>query len=101
MVAGRIPETEKGKGITLVGAVLQALFYEMNIDKTVLVLGQDVGVDGGVFRATAGLHERFGEDRVIDTPLDETLIAGVSVGMALAGYRPVAEIQFMRATLGI
>src|SRR5680860_1368376 len=63
-------------------------------DDQVVVLGEDVGRDGGVFRVTEGLVERFGEERVIDTPLAESGIVGVSIGMALAGYRPVAEIQF-------
>jgi pyruvate dehydrogenase E1 component beta subunit len=81
--------------ITLVEAVNQALAYELAADPTVLVLGQDVGTNGGVFRATAGLLDRFGADRVVDTPLAETLIAGMSIGLAAQGMRPVAEIQFM------
>jgi pyruvate dehydrogenase E1 component beta subunit len=81
--------------ITLVEAVNQALAYELAADPTVLVLGQDVGANGGVFRATAGLLERFGAARVIDTPLAEALIGGMSVGLAAQGMRPVAEIQFM------
>jgi 2-oxoisovalerate dehydrogenase E1 component beta subunit len=81
--------------ITLVEAVNQAIAWEMAHDQEVLVLGEDVGVDGGVFRATAGLLEKFGEQRVLDTPLSETLIGGVAVGMAAQGLRPVAEIQFM------
>ena len=60
-----------------------------------VVLGEDVGKSGGVFRATAGLHEHFGEDRVQDTPLAENMIAGMCVGMAAQGMKPVAEIQFM------
>ena len=81
--------------ITLVEAVTLALAHEMAVDERVVVLGEDVGVNGGVFRATAGLLERFGPERVIDTPLAETLIAGMSIGLAAQGLRPVAEIQFM------
>jgi pyruvate dehydrogenase E1 component beta subunit len=81
--------------ITLVEAVNLALAHELAADPSVLVLGEDVGVNGGVFRATAGLLERFGKERVIDTPLAEGLIAGMSVGLAAQGLKPVAEIQFM------
>ncbi len=81
--------------ITLVEAVNLALARALEEDPDVLVLGEDVGVNGGVFRATAGLQERFGKSRVMDTPLAETLIAGMSVGMAAQGLKPVAEIQFM------
>ncbi len=81
--------------ITLVEAVTLALARAMEDDERVLVLGEDVGVDGGVFRATAGLIERFGAARVRDTPLSEAVIAGVSVGLAAQGFRPVGEIQFM------
>jgi len=80
--------------ITLVDAVNLALKHEMQRDPNVVVLGQDVGVDGGVFRATLGLAERFGPERVIDTPLAEALIAGMAIGMAAEGLKPVAEIQF-------
>jgi pyruvate dehydrogenase E1 component beta subunit len=80
--------------ITLVEAVNLALRRAMEDDTNVVVLGQDVGVDGGVFRATVGLTERFGVERVIDTPLAEALIAGMAIGMAVEGLRPVAEIQF-------
>ncbi len=72
-----------------------ALSHEMQVDADVVVLGEDVGVNGGVFRATDGLQERFGADRVMDTPLSETVIAGMSIGMAAQGLKPVAEIQFM------
>jgi 2-oxoisovalerate dehydrogenase E1 component beta subunit len=75
--------------------VTMALAWEMEHDDRVIVLGEDVGVNGGVFRATAGLQQRFGADRVMDTPLAESMIAGMSVGMAAQGMRPVAEIQFM------
>jgi pyruvate dehydrogenase E1 component beta subunit len=81
--------------MTLVEAVNQALAHELAADPRVVLLGQDIGVNGGVFRATAGLLERFGKERVIDTPLAETLIAGMSIGLAAQGFRPVAEIQFM------
>ena len=81
--------------ITLVEAVTQALAYEMAQDSDVVLLGEDIGLNGGVFRATAGLLERFGDERVIDTPLAESMIAGLSIGMATQGLKPVAEFQFM------
>jgi pyruvate dehydrogenase E1 component beta subunit len=81
--------------ITLIEAVTMALAWEMERDDSVIVLGEDVGVNGGVFRATAGLQQRFGPDRVMDTPLAESMIAGMSIGMAAQGMKPVAEIQFM------
>lgn len=84
-----MPET------TLVGAVNMALARAMAEDERVVALGEDIGVDGGVFRATDGLLARFGPERVLDTPLAELAIAGISVGMAAQGLRPVAEIQFM------
>jgi 2-oxoisovalerate dehydrogenase E1 component beta subunit len=80
--------------ITLVEAINLALAHEMARDPAVVVLGQDVGVDGGVFRATLGLTHKFGPERVIDTPLAEGLIAGMAIGMAAEGLKPVAEIQF-------
>jgi 2-oxoisovalerate dehydrogenase E1 component beta subunit len=80
--------------MTLIEAVTMALAHELTRDQRVVVLGEDVGVNGGVFRATAGLQQRFGPERVIDTPLDETMIAGVTVGMAVQGMIPVAEAQF-------
>ena len=80
--------------ITLIEAVTQALAWEMANDPSVVVLGEDVGVNGGVFRATAGLQQRFGSERVLDTPLDETTIAGLTVGLAAQGMKPVAEAQF-------
>ena len=80
--------------LNLVEAIDQALLQEMERDPNVIVLGEDVGKDGGVFRVTDGLVQRFGEERVIDTPLAESGIVGVAIGMAIAGYRPVAEIQF-------
>lgn len=81
--------------ITMIEAVNLALMSEMERDESVIVLGEDVGVNGGVFRATVGLKEAFGMKRVLDTPLAETMIAGLSVGMATQGLKPVAEIQFM------
>ncbi len=81
--------------ISLVEAITLALARAMHDDETVLVLGEDVGADGGVFRATAGLIDRFGPERVRDTPLSEAAITGVSIGLAAQGFRPVAEIQFM------
>ena len=81
--------------ITLVEAVTQALAYELAADENVLVFGEDVGKNGGVFRATAGLQERFGQDRVFDSPLAESMIAGLAVGMSVQGLKPVAEFQFM------
>jgi len=81
--------------VTLVEAITLALAHEMDADPSVIMLGEDVGRDGGVFRATNGLLARFGADRVVDTPLAEAAIAGVSIGLATQGFRPVAEIQFM------
>src|SRR3546814_5102462 len=73
--------------ITLIEAITQALAYEMRNDESVVVLGEDVGVNGGVFRATAGLSQTFGTQRVLDTPLDETTIAGLHLGMASHGMK--------------
>ncbi len=81
--------------VALVEAVNMALARAMDADKNVIVLGEDVGVNGGVFRATTDLQKKFGKERVIDTPLAETLIAGMAVGMAAEGLRPVFEIQFL------
>lgn len=81
--------------INIVQAINMALREEMERDPNVVVLGEDVGKDGGVFRVTEGLLDKFGPDRVMDTPLAELGIAGASVGMAAYGLRPVAEIQFM------
>ena len=76
-------------------AIRQALFEEMERDERVFVLGQDVGVYGGAFKATEGLQERFGVDRVLDTPLSEEAIVGGAIGAAMRGMRPVAEMQFI------
>ena len=81
--------------VTMIEAINRAHAWEMAHDPTVVVLGEDIGINGGVFRATAGLQERFGKERVQDTPLAEGMIAGMSIGMAAQGLRPVAEIQFM------
>jgi pyruvate dehydrogenase E1 component beta subunit len=78
----------------MVQAIGLALARAMSEDERVIILGEDVGPDGGVFRATDGLFARFGADRVRDTPLAETGIGGISVGLAAAGFKPVAEIQF-------
>ncbi|ARI77122.1 alpha-ketoacid dehydrogenase subunit beta [Halobacillus mangrovi] len=80
--------------ISYIQAVTQALREEMQRDDKVFVLGEDVGKRGGVFRATDGLYDEFGEDRVLDTPLAESAIAGVGIGAAMYGMRPVAEMQF-------
>ena len=82
------------QNLTLVQAVRDGLKCEMERNDDVIVLGEDVGKNGGVFRATEGLYEAFGEDRVIDTPLAESGIVGTSIGMAAYGLRPVPEIQF-------
>ena len=78
----------------MVEAVNLALHQEMERDDSVLVLGEDVGIDGGVFRLTKGLYDKYGKERVIDTPLAESSIVGFAIGMAVNGLRPVAEIQF-------
>lgn len=80
--------------ISYIQAITQALQEEMKRDSKVFVLGEDIGINGGVFRATAGLYDEFGEERVIDTPLAESAIAGVGIGAAMYGMRPVAEMQF-------
>lgn len=81
--------------MTLVEAITLAMAYEMEHDPSVIVMGEDVGKDGGVFRATLGLLDKFGPERVLDTPLAESMIAGVAVGMAAQGLKPIAEFQFM------
>jgi len=81
--------------MNIVEAVNAAMRFEMERDERVMVLGEDVGRSGGVFRATEGLQELFGEDRVVDTPLAESGIVGSSIGLAMFGMRPIAEIQFM------
>jgi pyruvate dehydrogenase E1 component beta subunit len=81
--------------VTLVEAINLALSHAMSHDENIVMLGEDIGKNGGVFRATDGLQEKFGLSRVMDTPLAETTIAGAAIGMAVAGLKPVAEIQFM------
>ncbi len=80
--------------LTLVQAVTLALIQEMEKDERVILLGEDIGLNGGVFRATEGLFQRFGGDRVVDAPLSESGIMGTAIGLAMAGLRPVPEIQF-------
>ncbi|MFB6244034.1 MAG: alpha-ketoacid dehydrogenase subunit beta [Halobaculum sp.] len=86
--------TAATQSLTLVQAVRDGLATEMARDDDVIVMGEDVGENGGVFRATEGLYEEFGDDRVIDTPLAESGIVGTAVGMAAMGLKPVPEIQF-------
>ena len=80
--------------LNLISTINHTLDYEMGRDDRVVVFGEDVGVEGGVFRATVGLQEKYGADRCFDTPLAEGAIVGMAVGMAINGLRPVAEIQF-------
>ena len=87
-------EMGETQSLTLVQAVRDGLYGEMSRDDDVLVMGEDVGENGGVFRATQGLHDEFGDDRVIDTPLAESGIIGTAIGMAAYGMKPVPEIQF-------
>ncbi|WP_136592478.1 alpha-ketoacid dehydrogenase subunit beta [Salinigranum halophilum] len=86
--------TQQTQNLTLVQAVRDGLHTEMNRDEDVIVLGEDVGKNGGVFRATEGLFDEFGGERVIDTPLAESGIVGTAIGMAAYGLKPVPEIQF-------
>lgn len=80
--------------LDLVAAINQALAQEMEADERVMLLGEDIGLNGGVFRVTDGLQKRFGPDRVVDSPLSESGIIGTSIGLAMAGMRPVPELQF-------
>jgi pyruvate dehydrogenase E1 component beta subunit len=80
--------------MTMLEAIRNALDYEMGKDKTVCVFGEDVGANGGVFRVTDGLQKKHGEKRVFDTPLAESAIVGSAIGMAIAGLKPIAEVQF-------
>lgn len=83
------------RSLTIVQAITEAMQIKLAEDKSVIVMGEDIGVNGGVFRATDGLLEQFGEDRVIDTPLAEAGIIGSAIGMAMNGMRPIVEIQFL------
>ncbi|MFO0860331.1 MAG: alpha-ketoacid dehydrogenase subunit beta [Phycisphaerales bacterium] len=91
-----MPRTDvmKQKGLTLVDAINEALEQEMHRDSRVVLLGEDVGANGGVFRVTEGLQKIFGKERVIDTPLAESGIMGTAIGLAMGGMRPIPEIQF-------
>ncbi len=80
--------------LTLVEAINDCFHVELGRDDDVMVMGEDVGRAGGVFRATAGLRERFGEDRCFDTPLAEAGIMGAAIGLCMAGWRPVCELQY-------
>ncbi|SDJ80100.1 pyruvate dehydrogenase E1 component beta subunit [Halovenus aranensis] len=88
-------ESDSVDELTLVEAICDGLHTEMSQDERVMMLGEDIGRNGGVFRATDALYEEFGDDRVVDTPLAESGIIGASIGLALSGMRPVGEIQFM------
>lgn len=88
---GSTVRTEK---MTMVQSINRALDEEMARDPTIVLLGEDVGVDGGVFRVTQGLLQKYGPERVVDTPLTEAGIVGVGIGLAIGGMRPVCEIQF-------
>jgi len=82
-------------GVTMVEAVSMALSWEMENDESLVMMGEDIATSGGVFRATNGLEEKFGDQRVIDTPLAEGMIAGLAIGMSAMGMKPVIEAQFM------
>src|SRR5699024_8100758 len=80
--------------MTMIQAIRDAVRTELKNDVNVLVFGEDVGHNGGVFRATEGLQKEFGEERVFDTPLAESAIGGLAIGLSIEGFRPVPEIQF-------
>ncbi|WP_286229236.1 alpha-ketoacid dehydrogenase subunit beta [Neobacillus mesonae] len=90
-----VSRSTKTNQLTLIQAITDGLRTMLQEDERVLVMGEDVGKNGGVFRATEGLYEQFGEERIIDTPLSEAGIIGTAVGMAVNGIKPVAEIQFL------
>src|SRR4030067_299121 len=81
--------------VTYIQAINQAMHEEMERDENVMILGEDVGVLGGAFKATEGLQEKFGSERVVDSPISETLIIGAGVGLAIRGMRPILEMQFI------
>jgi len=81
--------------LTMIQAITEAMDVAMEKDENILVFGEDVGKNGGVFRATAGLQEKYGEDRVMDTPLAESGIGGMAIGLALEDFRPIMEVQFL------
>src|ERR671925_1727923 len=81
--------------MSMVEAIRSTLAAEMERDERVILLGQDIGANGGVFRATEGLQQRFGEDRVVDMPLAEAVIVGSAVGLAASGLIPIPELQFL------
>lgn len=81
--------------MTMIQAIKDAMRVELERDPNVVIFGEDVGKVGGVFRATEGLQAEFGEERVFDTPLAESAIGGLAVGMGIQGFRPIAEIQFV------
>ena len=80
--------------LTMIQAITNALDNALDKDENTLIFGEDVGKNGGVFRATEGLHEKYGDDRIFDTPLAESAIGGLAIGLATEGYRPIPEIQF-------
>ena len=82
------------KVMTLVDALNNAMDIKLGEDKNIIIYGEDVGVEGGVFRVTEGFQKKYGEERVFDSPLAESAIAGTAAGMAIAGLRPVVEMQF-------
>src|SRR4030065_963722 len=81
--------------VTYIQAINQAMYEEIDGGENVMLLGEDVGVLGGAFKATEGLQEKFGSERVLDTPISETLIIGAGVGLAIQGMRPILEMQFI------
>src|SRR5579871_1078146 len=91
---GKAPESGTGP-VTFLEAIKQALYEEMERDPAVVLLGEDVGVYGGAFKTSEGLLERFGWERVIDTPISESAIIGAACGMSYMGLRPIAELQFI------